>query len=208
MNIVLRRTSPFLFLICILIIPLGCNKPGASHSNSTEERENTVESMSKEAQYGLGQVALDFELPDLNGEMVSLSSLKGDPVVIHFATTWCPFCNAEVTYLEQLFQDYQSQGVKVLIVDVKEPEELVREKLQNKFNFSFPLLIDLDGEVANRYCPPEAQPALARDEVMIASNLLIDSEGNIQFFSLLDSEGFDAKLTELKARLDEMLASN
>lgn len=61
MNIVLKRTSPFLFLICILIIPLGCNKPGASHSNSTEERENTVESMSKEAQYGLGQVALDFE---------------------------------------------------------------------------------------------------------------------------------------------------
>ena len=51
----------------------------------------------------------------------------------------------------------------------------------------------------------EALPDLARDEVMLASNLLIDPEGKIQFFSLLDPNNFDAKLVKLRSVLDERL---
>jgi len=164
-------------------------------------------SQESEQQFNLGNTAPDFTLPDLQGEIVTLSSFKGNFVVIHFATTWCPFCNAEAPHLEQLSQDYKKKGVQVLIVDVKEPVELVQKKLQSRFNFTFPLLLDSDGSVAASYCPPEVQPALARDEVMIASNLLIDTEGKIQFFSLLDSRGFDAELIQLKEKLDELLSS-
>ena len=156
----------------------------------------------------IGSEAKDFTLTDLTGNEVTLNSLRGKYVVIHFATTWCPFCNAEAPYLENLYQTYNSQGVEVLIVDVKESNDLVSEKLQNKFNFSFPVLLDEDGKVAASYCPPEAQPDLARDEVMIASNLLIDPDGKIRFFSLLDSEGFDAKLTALESRLNELLTAS
>ena len=38
----------------------------------------------------------------------------------------------------------------------------------------------------------------------IAANLIIDREGRIRFYSLLDSANFDAKLIDLKAKLDEM----
>jgi hypothetical protein len=48
-------------------------------------------------------------------------------------------------------------------------------------------------------------PDLPRDQIPIASNLIIDREGRIQFYSLLDSRNFDAKLIALKARLDEPL---
>jgi len=190
-------------LASVCIILLGCeNSKNSENSNLTADKI-----INSEPQFKIGTKALDFSLPDLNGELVNLNSLKGNYVIIHFATTWCPFCNAEAPYLEKMYKEYASRGVKVLLIDVKEPIELVEEKLQGKFNFTFPVLLDLDGSVAASYCPPEVTPDLARDEVMIASNLLIDREGKIQFFSLLDSEGFDAKLTELKARLNELLSS-
>ncbi len=156
----------------------------------------------------IGKPAPIFKLPGLDGEQVSLTAYKGQFVVIHIATTWCPFCNAEAPYLEELSQQYQDKKVKVLIIDVKEPKELVQSKLQEKFNFTFPVLLDLDGAVAASFAPPGVLPDLARDEVMLASNLLIDPEGKIQFMSLLDSRNFDAKLIDLKNRLNELLGIN
>ncbi|MDH3245955.1 MAG: peroxiredoxin family protein [Saprospiraceae bacterium] len=153
--------------------------------------------------------APDFELMDLDGNMVSLADYEGRFLVMHIATTWCPYCNAEAPYLEQLYKDYADHNVGVLIVDVKESKELVKEKLQDRFNFTFPVLLDSDGTMAGSYAPPDVLPDLARDEIMLASNILIDPSGSIQYMSLLDTRNFDAKLVHLKAKLDGMLrASN
>lgn len=148
-----------------------------------------------------------FNLMDLEGNQVSSESFKGGYLVLHIATTWCPFCNAEAPYLEQLKQDYREKNVKVLIIDVKEPRELVQTLLRDRYNLSFPILLDPDGTVAASFAPVDVLPDLARDEVMLASNILIDPEGEIQFLSLLDSKNFDAKLLELKAKLDGLLAA-
>jgi thiol-disulfide isomerase/thioredoxin len=93
----------------------------------------------------LGQIAPSFTLSDLNCKTYSLDQLKGKFVVIHFATTWCPFCNAEAPNLEQLYKEYKDKGVAVFIVDVKEGKELI-EKSFGRFNFSFPVLLDADGK--------------------------------------------------------------
>ena len=154
----------------------------------------------------VGQEAPEFSLLDLDGNQFSSESLRGNYVVIHIATTWCPFCNAEAPYLEQLYQDYKDENVQVLIIDVKEPKELVQTKLKDRFDLSFPLLLDTDGAVAASFAPEDVLPDLERDEVMLASNILIDPEGKIQFLSLLDSKNFDAKLVDLKAKLNELLA--
>ena len=152
--------------------------------------------------------APQFTLNDLNGQPVTLESCKGKFVILHIAATWCPFCNAEAPYLQKLSEAYADKNVRVMLIDVKEPPELVREKLQDRYNFTFPVLLDLDGTVAASFAPEEMLPDLARDEVMLASNLLIDPEGTIRFMSLLDSRNFDARLVALKSRLDELLASN
>lgn len=147
----------------------------------------------------------EFLLLDLEGEEVSSESFKGSYLVLHIATTWCPFCNAEAPHLEALKQEYRDRNVKVLIIDVKEPRDLVHTKLKERFNLTFPILLDTDGEVAASFAPGDVLPDLARDEVMLASNLIIDPEGKIQYMSLLDSKNFDAKLIEVRARLDELL---
>ena len=160
----------------------------------------------QEQQPMLGQMAPSFTLKALDGKTYSLEQLRGRYVVIHFAATWCPFCNAEAPYLQQLFKSYQDKGVEVFIVDVKEDKALV-EKSFARFNFSFPVLLDEDGTISAKYAPEGVQPDLARHEVPLASNLIIDKEGKIRFYSLLNTTSFDARLTKLKEKLDTLLNS-
>lgn len=95
--------------------------------------------------------------------------------------------------------------MQVLVIDVKESEEDTRTYVKRS-KFTFPVLRDADGTVAAQYAPPDILPDLPRDEVVIASNLVIDEEGVIRFMSLLDTRTFDARLNALKGVLDEMLA--
>jgi peroxiredoxin len=159
-----------------------------------------------QAQLGSGPMAPDFDLPAIDGQPVRLSQFRGRFVVVHFAATWCPFCNAELPHLVALDKAYKGRGVQVLIVDVKEPKQLVA-RWAGRAGVAFPVLLDGDGAVATRYAPKDAQPALARDEVVVAANLLIDREGRTRFFSLLDTAQFDARLIALRAVLDELLAA-
>jgi peroxiredoxin len=161
--------------------------------------------IAQEEQPMIGQPAPLFELKTPEGKAYSLGQLKGKYVVIHFAATWCPFCNAEAPFLEELYKEYKDKNVLVMIVDVKEDKSLV-QKLQERFQFSFPVILDEDGSISAKYAPEGVQPALARHEVPIASNLIIDKEGKIRFYSLLNTTSFDAKLTSLKQKLDELLA--
>lgn len=158
-----------------------------------------------DTQPGVGGLAPEFSLKSIEGPPVTLSQLRDRFVVIHFAATWCPFCNAELPHLIALDKAYKDRGVQVLIVDVKERKSTV-ERMARKFGVGFPVLLDEDGSVAKRFAPPKSvQPDLGRDEVMVASNLVIDKDGRIRFFSLLDTARFDAKLVALRAVLDGLL---
>jgi len=103
-----------------------------------------------------------------------------------------------------LNQTYRDRGVQALIVDVMETPALARG-WASRWKFSFPVVLDPDGRATSPYAPADALPDLPRDQVPIASNLIIDREGKIRFYSLLDSANFDARLIALKARLDELL---
>lgn len=155
----------------------------------------------------IGENAPSFRLPALDGKTYSLEQFRGKYVVIHFAATWCPFCNAEAPHLEQLYKTYQQKDVQVFIIDVKEGKDLVAKSFQ-KFNFSFPVLLDNDGTVSASYAPEGLLPDLGRDEVPLASNLIIDKEGKIRFYSLLNTTAFDAKLIHVKQKLDELLTTS
>lgn len=162
--------------------------------------------IAQSAQPMIGETAPSFTLPGTDDKRYSLEDYGGKFVVIHFAATWCPFCNAEAPYLQQLYKDYRDKDVQVLIINVKEDKEKVTKSFE-KFNFTFPVLLDSDGTVSASYAPKDVLPDLARDEVPLASNLIVDRAGKIRFYSLLNSMNFDAKLLHLKQKLDELINS-
>jgi peroxiredoxin len=108
--------------------------------------------------------------------------------------------------LQALWEKYRDHGVQVVVIDVKEDKEKT-EEYAKRSKYTFPVLMDSDGKIATSYAPAGAQPDLPRDQVPIASNLIIDQEGKICFYSLLDTADFDAKLISLTKRLDLLLAS-
>jgi cytochrome c biogenesis protein CcmG, thiol:disulfide interchange protein DsbE len=62
----------------------------------------------------VGHAAADFTISVWNGkpgETLSLSSLKGKPVVVNFWASWCDNCQTEQYVLSQAWAKYQSQGV-------------------------------------------------------------------------------------------------
>ena len=73
-----------------------------------------------------GQAAA-FELPDPQGERVSLDSFKGKVLVLDFWATWCGPCIKEMPDYAAFYQKNQPRGVEVLgiILDSGEPQDVV-----------------------------------------------------------------------------------
>jgi thiol-disulfide isomerase/thioredoxin len=53
---------------------------------------------------------VDFSLPDINGQQVTLSDFKGKIVFFNFWTTWCPECRIEMPSMEKLHSRFKGQG--------------------------------------------------------------------------------------------------
>ncbi|MER2064518.1 MAG: TlpA disulfide reductase family protein [Alkalibacterium sp.] len=80
-----------------------------------QNAENETGSM---MEFGLnaGNVAYDFELEDMDGNMVQLSDYRGKKVFLNFWASWCPPCRVEMPHLQE-FHDEQDE-VAVLGVNV------------------------------------------------------------------------------------------
>jgi peroxiredoxin Q/BCP len=97
-----------------------------------------------------GDPAPDFTLPDQHGAPVSLSSLRGRPVVLYFyprADT--PGCTTQACGVRDHRPDYEQAGAVVLGVS-PDPVNAIA-KFDDKYDLGFPLLADEDHAVAEAY---------------------------------------------------------
>ncbi|WP_206485253.1 TlpA disulfide reductase family protein [Thalassotalea sp. G2M2-11] len=62
----------------------------------------------------------DWTLTNLNNQAVTLSDYQGQPVILVFWATWCPYCKKLLPGITLLNDKYQQQGLKVIAVNIKE----------------------------------------------------------------------------------------
>lgn len=96
--------------------------------------------------------APDFTLTDLDGQSVTLSSLRGKVVYLDFWATWCPPCREALPHTQELAQRPEAEKgeLVVLAINVAEDKQAVSDFLQaNNFDFRVPL--DTDGAVSDQY---------------------------------------------------------
>ena len=67
-------------------------------------------------------LAPDFELPDLQGNLLKLSSLRGKYVVLDFWGSWCIWCIRGIPRMKEAYSKYKDK-MEILGVDCQDTEE-------------------------------------------------------------------------------------
>ncbi len=103
----------FLVVVALLIIPqtrrpiqIFLNKGLALFSPSVSN-ENNREILP----------SYNWQLKDANGAILNFESTKGKVVLINFWATWCPPCIAEMSSLQDLYNDYNDKIEFLFVTD-------------------------------------------------------------------------------------------
>ena len=80
----------------------------------------------------VGSVAPDFELKDAQGNLVKLSSLRGQYVLIDFWASWCGPCRKEIPNVKKICSEYKDKGLQVLGVSIDKDESKWRKAIEEE----------------------------------------------------------------------------
>jgi peroxiredoxin Q/BCP len=98
----------------------------------------------------VGDTAPDFTLPSTGGSSVSLSSFRGQPVVLVFYPgDDTPVCTKQLNSYNNELSAFEGVGAQVLAVSAQDVAS--HESFSSKHGFGFPLLADTDKAVASQY---------------------------------------------------------
>jgi thioredoxin-dependent peroxiredoxin len=126
-----------------------------------------------------GEPAPDFELPSDTGQPVSLSSLRGRPVVLYFyPKDDTPGCTKQACGLRDSYDAFRARGAVVL--GVSPDDEASHQRFKAKHGLPFTLLADPGHEVAERYGVWVEKNAYGRTSMGIKrSTFVIDPDGRV-----------------------------
>jgi thiol-disulfide isomerase/thioredoxin len=82
---------------------------------------------------------VDFTLPDLEGNPVSLSDFRGKWVIVNYWATWCPPCLEEIPDLVGLYEDNRDTIV-VLGIDYEEVNMEYLKEFVESHMMSYPVM--------------------------------------------------------------------
>jgi peroxiredoxin Q/BCP len=127
-----------------------------------------------------GQEAPDFTLPSDEGTRVTLSKLRGKPVVLYFyPRDDTPGCTVEACAFRDQHAELTRRGAQVLGVSPDNVES--HEKFRGKFQLNFPLLADTEHAVAEKYGAWREKTRFGKTSLGIQrSTFLIDAQGVVR----------------------------
>jgi peroxiredoxin len=85
-------------------------------------------------------LAPDFQLPDVNGGQLRLSTYRGKIVLLDFWATWCDPCREEIPQFVDLQNKYRGDGLQIIGVSMDDSPQPVREFYAH-FKMNYPVAI-------------------------------------------------------------------
>ena len=128
----------------------------------------------------VGDRAPDFSVADTLGNIVTLASLKGKRVVLYFyPRDNTPGCTKEACGFRDNYAQFQAKNT--LIFGVSTDDAKSHQKFTEKFDLPFPLLCDVDAQVATAYESYGKKQMMGKEYMGIFRNtFVIDPEGKIE----------------------------
>ncbi|MEO5884895.1 MAG: TlpA disulfide reductase family protein [Candidatus Limnocylindrales bacterium] len=146
----------------------AANRPSASPGHSVAVSPTPAGSDDPGALFHVGEAAPALVVPQVGGGTIDLANLKGQPVWVNFMGTYCPPCIDEFPLMNGFAARYAKAGLVILAIDVKEEEGVVAA-FAERLGTSFPLGLDRDGAVAQRW-----------DAIALPVHFWIDKDGIIR----------------------------
>jgi peroxiredoxin Q/BCP len=127
-----------------------------------------------------GDEAPDFTLPDADGNLVSLSKLRGQRVIVYFyPAAMTPGCTKQACDFTAALPELTAEGVTVLGVSPDPPAKLAR--FREKEHLGFPLLSDPDRTVLEAYGAYGEKTNYGKTVLgVIRSTFVIGADGKIE----------------------------
>lgn len=127
------------------------------------------------------------------GANVSLSSLRGKPVVVNLWASWCPPCRSEAPILQRLAQTYEPRGAVILGINVRDLSGDAHAFI-DEFKLTFPSLRDGSDDTEQRF-----------EAAGLPETFIIDPDGKMRILPIR-GELTAAGERDIAAHLDEVLA--
>jgi thiol-disulfide isomerase/thioredoxin len=130
-------------------------------------------------------------LADLAGDPVRLADLRGKPVWINFFATWCPPCQQETPVLRELYEKYAPAGLALVAISVQETSiDDVRAFVQ-QYNLGYTVGFDGSAAIFHAY-----------RVFGLPTHIFIDRQGVIRqvFLGPVTSEQAEPIISDLLAR--------
>jgi peroxiredoxin Q/BCP len=127
-----------------------------------------------------GDAAPDFSLPDADGNEVSLSSLRGQRVIIYFyPAAMTPGCTTQACDFRDSLASLAAAGFAVLGISPDSPAKLA--KFRDRDGLSFPLLSDENRAVLQAYGAYGEKMLYGKKSVgVIRSTFVVGPDGKIE----------------------------
>jgi glutaredoxin-dependent peroxiredoxin len=151
----------------------------------------------------IGQPAPDFMLYDSEKKQVTLSELKGQPVLLlFFPLAFTSVCTQELCSVRDNISWYNSLSVKVLGISVDALQTLARFKEEQQLNFT--LLSDFNKEVSRSYDSIYELFGYNMKGVSKRSAFVIDKEGIVRYAEVLENAGEVPNFEAIRQTLQEL----
>ena len=138
-----------------------------------------------------GQKAPDFTVEMVDGDKVTLSSLKGKIVLINFWATWCPPCREEFKRVQKdIIDHFKGQDFVFLPISRGEKKSTV-DSFRDKQGYTFPMGLDPTQEIYKKYASN-----------YIPRNFVVGKDGKVIYVSVgYEAKEFEAMVKALEAAL-------
>lgn len=131
---------------------------------------------------------LQINLPDTNGDSISLASLKGKVVLLDFWASWCVPCRASNRKLVSLYKKYKGEGFEIYGVSVDEDKSDWKKAIA-KDKITWLQVNDDEGNMG--------ETIMKWNVTVIPTSFLINRKGDVV--------GIDLEGKELEAAIKQLL---
>lgn len=129
-----------------------------------------------------GYTSLNFSLPDVNGNKVTLKDdkYKDKVVIIAITGTWCPNCIDEAAFLSPWYKKNRDRGIEIITIHFeRQSDTAFVHKVMNRFRKRFDIRYDqIFGGISHNDSVSKALPGLASFR-SFPTTIFIDRKGNV-----------------------------